>query len=163
MSDIAISVRGLAKKYRIGVRRDPYERLTESLWKLLTGPLRRSRDDARTSDFWALRDISFDVQRGSAVGIIGRNGAGKSTLLRASVLMPPAGMHKLPNRFAPSNPAQNPRNGPNENAKHNRSSCRNPISPKSCPQQRMIHAQLAGVSSQRMGVPVVPDVWCRRT
>jgi lipopolysaccharide transport system ATP-binding protein len=82
MNDIAISASGLAKKYRIGVRRDPYGRLTETLWEALTNPLRRGRSKEHDEDFWALRDVSFEVPRGAVVGVIGRNGAGKSTLLK---------------------------------------------------------------------------------
>jgi lipopolysaccharide transport system ATP-binding protein len=82
MSDIAVSVHGLAKKYRIGVRRDPHDRLTEVLWSGLTRPFRRRTSTDKTGEFWALRDVSFDVPRGSVLGVIGRNGAGKSTLLK---------------------------------------------------------------------------------
>ena len=82
MTEIAIHAEGLAKKYRIGIRRDPYQRLTESLWAAMSGPFRRTRKQASGSDFWALRDVSFEIPRGSAVGVIGRNGAGKSTLLK---------------------------------------------------------------------------------
>jgi lipopolysaccharide transport system ATP-binding protein len=82
MTEIAISATGLAKRYRIGVRSDPYGRLSESLWNVLSDPLRRRRSHDRGDDFWALRDVSFEVPRGSVVGIIGRNGAGKSTLLK---------------------------------------------------------------------------------
>ena len=82
MTEIAISATGLAKRYRIGVRSDPYGRLSETLWNVLSDPLRRRRNHARGDDFWALRDVSFEVPRGSVVGIIGRNGAGKSTLLK---------------------------------------------------------------------------------
>jgi lipopolysaccharide transport system ATP-binding protein len=82
MTEIAIRAEGLAKKYRVGTRRDPYQRLTESLWAAMSGPFRRTVKKAQGRDFWALKDVSFDVPRGSAVGVIGRNGAGKSTLLK---------------------------------------------------------------------------------
>jgi lipopolysaccharide transport system ATP-binding protein len=82
MAEIAVAASGLAKKYRIGVRHDPYDRLTESLWNVLTSPFRRGRPKDESADFWALRDVSFEIPRGSAVGVIGRNGAGKSTLLK---------------------------------------------------------------------------------
>jgi lipopolysaccharide transport system ATP-binding protein len=82
MTDVAISVTGLGKKYKIGVKRDPYGRLTEVLWASLTSPFRRGGERRDAQDFWALRDVSFDVPAGSVVGVIGRNGAGKSTLLK---------------------------------------------------------------------------------
>jgi lipopolysaccharide transport system ATP-binding protein len=82
MTDIAITATGLAKRYRIGVQRDPYGRLTEVLWSSLTSPFRRKSGPRGGKEFWALRDVSFDVPRGSVVGVIGRNGAGKSTLLK---------------------------------------------------------------------------------
>jgi lipopolysaccharide transport system ATP-binding protein len=82
MSDSAISAQGLGKKYRIGTRKDRYGRLTESLWNGLTAPFGPKREREAATDFWALRDVSFEIPRGSAVGIIGRNGAGKSTLLK---------------------------------------------------------------------------------
>ena len=100
MDDIAISASGLAKKYQIGVRRDPYGRLSESLWGLVTSPFRRNRDREQSADFWALRDVSFQVRRGSVVGIIGRNGAGKSTLLKilSRITEPTAGRAELHGR-----------------------------------------------------------------
>ena len=70
-SEPAIQVRQLGKSYQIYSR--PGDRLKQFLW-------RGRRHFHR--DFWALRDVSFDVAPGATVGIIGRNGSGKSTLLQ---------------------------------------------------------------------------------
>jgi homopolymeric O-antigen transport system ATP-binding protein len=68
---LVLRVEGISKQYRIYDR--PVDRLTESLSR---GRLRRHRE------FWALRDVSLEVQSGTTVGIIGQNGCGKSTLLQ---------------------------------------------------------------------------------
>lgn len=93
MTEKIITAEGLGVRFRRnrGSRR--------SFKDLFAGGTRR----ARPGEFWALRDISFDVRRGEAIGVVGRNGQGKSTLLKlvAGVLFPDEGSVNVHGGVAP--------------------------------------------------------------
>ena len=90
--DVVVSARGVGKVYRLYDR--PQDRLKHMLFSRMGWSYGR--------EFWALRDVSFDVRRGEVVGIIGRNGSGKSTLLQimAGIVQPAAGEVKVLGRVA---------------------------------------------------------------
>jgi lipopolysaccharide transport system ATP-binding protein len=107
---IAISVQNLSKTYRLGMigsgtLQEDFERLWARMLRrpdplVKIGQERHARQAGQ--HFWALDDVSFDVEQGGVLGIIGRNGAGKSTLLKilSQVTAPSSGQIKVRGRIA---------------------------------------------------------------
>ncbi|MEA5598636.1 ABC transporter ATP-binding protein [Rivularia sp. UHCC 0363] len=100
-SEVVISVKDVSKKFCRDLKRSLFYGLQDIATEVTGG--KRNSDSLRKNEFWALKDVSFQLHRGEALGLVGSNGAGKSTILRiiSGLIKPDTGTVKVRGRVAP--------------------------------------------------------------
>jgi len=97
-SEVLVSCQGISKKFCRNLKKSLWYGVKDGVSEILTG---RSSDEIRKEEFWALKDISFELRRGECLGLLGRNGAGKTTLLKvlSGLIKPDQGTVSLKGRI----------------------------------------------------------------
>ena len=100
-SEVILSVEGVSKKFCRDLKRSLFYGVQDIASDLLG--IREKSDKLRKKEFWALDNVSFELKRGEALGLVGKNGSGKSTLLRiiAGLIKPDLGIVRVKGRVAP--------------------------------------------------------------
>ena len=97
-SEVLVSCEGISKKFCRNLKKSLWYGVKDGISEILTG---RSSAELRKDEFWALKDISFELRRGECLGLLGRNGAGKTTLLKvlSGLIKPDQGTVSLKGRI----------------------------------------------------------------
>lgn len=99
--EILVSVENVSKKFCRNLKQSLFYGVQDIATELVG--MNRKSDTLRTKEFWALKDVSFQLRRGEALGLVGANGAGKSTILRiiSGLIKPDTGCVKIRGKVAP--------------------------------------------------------------
>lgn len=99
--EVVLSVQGVSKKFCRDLKRSLLYGVQDIASELFG--LRQTSENLRSKEFWALKDVSFQIRRGEALGLVGKNGSGKSTLLRiiSGLIKPDTGCVEVYGQIAP--------------------------------------------------------------